>query len=152
MKADCEALRTELSRCKRYSNALAVRVKELREENGTLRKMNAEMNEVIHWLDDQCEMASQRIKALEGERNGDEGNKPTSKARNQRIAKMLANMPVPKFRAWLDEFSKQVFTIGVEESKEILHNEFGFGEKRLKRFDDALMELQRKIAERRDDG
>lgn len=45
------------------------------------------MNEVIHWLDDQCEMASQRIKALEGERNGDEGNKPTSKARNQRIAK-----------------------------------------------------------------
>ncbi len=87
LKADCEALRTELSRCKRYSNALAVRVKELREENGTLRKMNAEMNEVIHWLDDQCEMARQRIKALEGERNGDEGNKPTSKARNQRIAK-----------------------------------------------------------------
>jgi len=52
----------------------------------------------------------------------------------------------------LDEFSKQVFTIGVEESKEILHNEFGFGEKRLKRFDDALMDLQREIAGRRDDG
>lgn len=77
---------------------------------------------------------------------------PLARQEIKELQKMLAKMPVPKFRAWLDEFSKQVFTIGVEESKEILHNEFGFGEKRLKRFDDALMELQRKIAERREDG
>ena len=66
--------------------------------------------------------------------------------------KELQKMPVPKFRAWMFEYSKQVFDLGFEECKEILRLEFGFGEKRLKRFDDAMMDLQREIAGRRDDG
>ena len=66
--------------------------------------------------------------------------------------KELQKMPVPKFRAWMYEYSKQVFDLGIAECKEISRSKFGFGEKRLNRFDDAMMDLQREIAGMGEDG
>lgn len=43
-------------------------------------------------------------------------------------------------------------TLELRECKEILRSKFGFGEKRLKRFDDAMMDLQREIAGMGEDG
>lgn len=72
----------ELSRAKRYSAALAQRVKELKEYNGKLRKANREMSDIISWLDNQCEDARQRVKALEGRNDGDEKDESTCTARS----------------------------------------------------------------------
>lgn len=79
---EIDGLKGELSRAKRYSAALAQRVKALKEYNGKLRKANREMSDIISWLDNQCEDARQRVKALEGRNDGDEKDESTCTARS----------------------------------------------------------------------
>ncbi len=46
----------------------------------------------------------------------------------------IMRMPVPIFRKWIMTYSMTVYNLGVDDCKEILHDEFGFGEKRMQRF------------------
>ncbi len=48
--------------------------------------------------------------------------------------KEIMRMPVPIFRKWIMTYSMTVYNLGVDDCKEILHDEFGFGEKRMQRF------------------
>ena len=43
--------------------------------------------------------------------------------------KEIMRMPVPIFRKWIMTYSMTVYNLGVDDCKEILHDEFGFGEK-----------------------
>lgn len=79
---EIDGLKGELSRAKRYSAALAQRVKELKEYNGKLRRANREMSDIISWLDNQCEDARQRVKAIEGRNDGNEEDESTCTARS----------------------------------------------------------------------
>ena len=48
--------------------------------------------------------------------------------------KEIMRMPVPIFKKWIMTYSMTVYNLGVDDCKEILHDEFGFGEKRMQRF------------------
>lgn len=61
--------------------------------------------------------------------------------------KEIMRMPVPIFRKWIMTYSMTVYNLGVDDCKDILHDEFGFGGKRLKRLVDRLMDKQRKVLE-----
>lgn len=43
--------------------------------------------------------------------------------------KEIMRMPVPIFRKWIMTYSMTVYNLGVDDCKDILHDEFGFGGK-----------------------
>lgn len=61
--------------------------------------------------------------------------------------KEIQRMPVPIFRKWIMTYSMTVYNLGIDDCKDILHDEFGFGGKRLQRLVDRLMDKQRKVLE-----
>lgn len=52
--------------------------------------------------------------------------------------KAIKNMGLPELRKWLLNYSWAVYNIGVDDCKDALRKEFGFGEKRLKRMTDYM--------------
>lgn len=54
-------------------------------------------------------------------------------------------MPVPIFRKWIMTYSMTVYNLGIDDCREILHDEFGFGDKRIQRFMERLKEKHQKI-------
>lgn len=59
--------------------------------------------------------------------------------------KEIMKMPVPIFRKWIMTYSMTVYNLGIDDCKEILHDEFGFGDKRMQRVMDSLKEKHQKI-------
>lgn len=47
-------------------------------------------------------------------------------------------MGLPELRKWLLNYSWAVYNIGVDDCKDTLRKEFGFGDKRLKRMTDHI--------------
>lgn len=69
--------------------------------------------------------------------------------------KGIMRMPVPIFRKWIMTYSMTVYNLGIDDCREILHDEFGFGDKRIQRFMERLKEKHQKIlngGEAGDDG
>lgn len=52
--------------------------------------------------------------------------------------KQIKAMPLPEFRAWLLEYSAQIYNLGISDCREALRAEFGFGDTRLKRMTDHI--------------
>lgn len=52
--------------------------------------------------------------------------------------KGIKSMGLPELREWLLNYSWAVYNIGVDDCKDALRKEFGFGEKRLKRMTDHI--------------
>lgn len=52
--------------------------------------------------------------------------------------KGIKSMGLPELRKWLLKYSWAVYNIGVDDCKDALRKEFGFGEKRLKRMTDHI--------------
>nr|DAQ41280.1 MAG TPA: hypothetical protein [Caudoviricetes sp.] len=52
--------------------------------------------------------------------------------------KQIKALSLPDFRAWLIEYSNQVYNMGIDDCKTALHEEFGFGPERLKRMTEHI--------------
>lgn len=52
--------------------------------------------------------------------------------------KQLKAMPLPVFRRWLLEYSSEIYNLGINDCREALKAEFGFGPGRLKRMTDHI--------------
>lgn len=52
--------------------------------------------------------------------------------------KQIKDMPLPEFRHWLLEYSNIVYNQGINDCRDALRAEFGFGETRLKRMTDHI--------------
>lgn len=57
---------------------------------------------------------------------------------SRQMLKQIKAQSLPEFRAWLAEYSAQIYNQGISDCREALRKEFGFGDTRLKRMTDYL--------------
>lgn len=60
--------------------------------------------------------------------------------------KEIKAMNLPEFRLWLLEYSTQVYNLGIDDCRDALRAEFGFGDKRLKRMTDHIEQVVQDFA------
>lgn len=62
--------------------------------------------------------------------------------------KRIKALSLPEFRMWLLEYSSQIYNLGINDCREALRAEFGFGQGRLKRMTDHIERTMAEFAKK----